>query len=104
MYVLEKTFLSCETCVLSNCFLLNNKICLKYKTKTKTAKQKETKTKKKTKTNKKKNKRQDSPPPQQITNTQHNTKRCATRTPQKPEMNSGAHEGFLCLIKHPLCY
>ena len=29
MYVLEKTFLSCETCVLSNCFLLNNKICLK---------------------------------------------------------------------------
>ena len=22
-------FLSCETCVLSNCFLLNNKICLK---------------------------------------------------------------------------
>ena len=31
MYVLEKTFLSCETCVLSNCFLLNNKICLKIK-------------------------------------------------------------------------
>jgi hypothetical protein len=26
---LEKTFLSCETCVLSNCFLLHNKICLK---------------------------------------------------------------------------
>ena len=25
MYVLEKTFLSCETCVLSICFLLNNK-------------------------------------------------------------------------------
>ena len=33
MYVLEKTFLSCETCVLSNCFLLNNKICLKFKVK-----------------------------------------------------------------------
>ena len=30
MYVSEKTFLSCETCVLSNSFLLNNKICLKY--------------------------------------------------------------------------
>ena len=26
---MEKTFLSSETCVLSNCFLLNNKICLK---------------------------------------------------------------------------
>ena len=33
MYVLEKTFLSCETCVLSNCFLLNNKTCLKLKKK-----------------------------------------------------------------------
>ena len=30
MWVLEKTFLSCETCVLSNCFFLNNKTCLKY--------------------------------------------------------------------------
>jgi len=32
MYVLERTFLSCETCVLSNCFLLNNKICIKQYT------------------------------------------------------------------------
>ena len=30
MHVLEKMFLSCETCVQSNCLLLNNKICLKY--------------------------------------------------------------------------
>ena len=29
-YILEKMFLSCETCALSSCLLLNNKICLKY--------------------------------------------------------------------------
>ena len=56
-------------------------------------------TKRKTKTNKAKQKNRNK---QSKTKQSHNTalKRCATRTPQTPEMN----QGLLLLIKHPLCY
>ena len=72
----------------------------KHKTKTNKANQK----KKQTKQNKTKQKTKQNKTRKNTHNklSTHNTtlKRCATRTPQKPEMN----QGLLLLIKHPLCY